>query len=55
LATMMGHYAVESIRNGMTGKMITFSNGKLGSVDLTSIQQPKEVSSDMIELARIFY
>lgn len=55
LATMMGQYAVECIRNGITGKMITFSGGRLGTVDLTEIQQPKEVSSDMIELAKIFY
>ena len=55
LATMMGHFAVENIRNGVTGKMITFSQGILGTVDITSIQQPKEVSSEMIALAKIFY
>jgi 6-phosphofructokinase 1 len=55
LATLMGHFAVENIRNGVTGKMITYSKGALDTVNITAIQQPKEVTSEMIALAKIFY
>jgi 6-phosphofructokinase 1 len=55
LATMMGHQAIELIHEGVTSHMITFSNGVIGRVPLSMIQQPKMVNPDMLSLAKIFY
>lgn len=55
LATMMGHHAIEQIHEGISGQMITYSNGSVGTVPLHMIQSPKMVNPDMLSLAKIFY
>jgi len=55
LATLMGHHAVQLIHDGLSGKMVTYANGSIGSVDLHKIQLPKMVNPDLINLVKVFY
>lgn len=55
LATLMGHYAIQKIHDGITGNMITYTNGVLGIIDLKQILEPKMVNPDLINLVKVFY
>lgn len=55
LATIMGVNAIELIYSGEVGKMVTFNNGKFGSVNLSEIKERKIVSLELIKIASLFY
>ncbi len=55
LATLMGVKAVELIHDGKTGKMVSYKNGKIGSVDLSEIKERKLVEPELIKIASLFY
>jgi 6-phosphofructokinase 1 len=55
LATLLGHHSIELIHQGITGHMVTYANGAVGTVPLHMIKEPKLVNLDMLSLAKIFY
>jgi 6-phosphofructokinase len=55
LATLMGHHAIELIHEGVSGHMVTYANGNVGTVPLHMIKEPKLVNLEMLALAKIFY
>lgn len=55
LATLMGVKAVELIHDGETGKMVTYKNGEIGSIDLSEVKERREVNPELIKIASLFY
>ncbi|MGB9880747.1 MAG: 6-phosphofructokinase, partial [Anaerolineae bacterium] len=56
LATRMGVYAVELIKQGKFGRMVALQGDKITDVPLEEVaNKRKEVDPELIELAQLFY
>jgi 6-phosphofructokinase 1 len=56
LATRMGVYAVELIKQGKFGRMVALQGDKIGDVPLEEVaNKRKEVDKDLCALAQMFY
>jgi ATP-dependent phosphofructokinase / diphosphate-dependent phosphofructokinase len=55
IATLFGIEAVELIKKGEVGKMVSIQNGKIANVDLSSIKERKEVDPEFVRIVSLFY
>jgi 6-phosphofructokinase 1 len=56
IGTRFGFKAIELVKEGKFGKMVSLQNNKFGSVDIKdAVKKRKSIDPDLLEIAKVFF